>query len=102
MVNFRSNWTLYTGEVRNLEETPQQKPYQGRVKGLFIFHVYHSFRLFAPLERKVASGSSLLQEELNDREAKYFCVNRQMLLYYFLNASVHPTRLVIVDFKIKN
>ena len=45
MVNLRINWTLYTGEVRNLEETPQQKPYRGRGKCLFIFQVYHSLRI---------------------------------------------------------
>ena len=41
MVNLRINWTLYTGEVTNLEETPKQKPYQGKVKCLFICLVYH-------------------------------------------------------------
>ena len=30
MVDFSITWTLRTGEVRNLEETPQQKPYQGK------------------------------------------------------------------------
>ena len=35
MVNLRINWTLYTGEVRNLA-------YQVRAKCLFIFQVYHS------------------------------------------------------------
>ena len=34
MVNLRINWTLYTGEVRNLA-------YQRRVKRLFIFQGYH-------------------------------------------------------------
>ena len=32
---------VVSSEVRNLEETPQQKPYQGRGECLFIFQVYH-------------------------------------------------------------
>ena len=39
MVNLRINWTLYTGEVRNLA-------YQEWVECLFIFLVYHSFPIF--------------------------------------------------------
>ena len=47
MVNFRINWTHCTGEVRNLEETPKQKPYRGRenVCLLFWFTIYAFFRL---------------------------------------------------------
>ena len=37
MVNFRINWTLCTGEVRNLA-------YRGRRECLFIFLVYHKTR----------------------------------------------------------
>ena len=39
MVNLRINWTLYTGEVRK-PRLPR------RVKCLFIFQVYHSFKGF--------------------------------------------------------
>ena len=36
MVNLRINWTLYTGEVKNLA-------YQGRGECLFIYLVYHKW-----------------------------------------------------------
>ena len=42
IVKFRINETLRTGEVRNLEETPKQKLYQGRGECLFIFRFYYN------------------------------------------------------------
>ena len=44
MVNLGINWTLYTGEVRNLA-------YQGRGECLFIFQVYHSFKNLLSMSR---------------------------------------------------
>ena len=41
IVKFRINWTLCTGEVGNLAETPKQKPYRGCGECLFIFRIHY-------------------------------------------------------------
>ena len=59
MVNFKINCTLCTGEVRNLEETPYQKPYPGRGECLLIFLVYHKFLNFIQIVGMRAQTNSL-------------------------------------------
>ena len=46
-----------TGEVRNLEEIPQQKPYLFGVKRPFIFRVYHSLRIYGHKPESFAAYS---------------------------------------------